>query len=147
MLLISSYNYGLVRKMWYYYQYVITIIYILFSLCCFGLFNCVPSFPRVTMILCWKWRIIMCDSVLSWTRSKQMSLTCRMYLCITCVNKLSTYLCWELDSENNHEREYESRILVHLLVSSVNALWIFRFRINAGNDFVRVYCFIDAALT
>ena len=57
----------------------------------FGLFNCVPSVPRVTMILCWKGRIVMCDSALSLTRSKQMSLTCRMYSCITCVNKLSIY--------------------------------------------------------
>ena len=48
VLLISSYDFGLVRMVWYYYQYVITIIHILFSLCCFGLFNCVPSVPRVT---------------------------------------------------------------------------------------------------
>ena len=54
VLLISSNIYGLVRKMWYYYQYVITIIYILFCLCCLGLFNCFPSVPRVTMIVYWK---------------------------------------------------------------------------------------------
>ena len=61
-------------------------------LCCFGLFNCVPSVPRVTVILCWKGRIVMCDSALRLTRSKQMSLTCRMYSCSLCVNKLSIYL-------------------------------------------------------
>ena len=76
---ISSYDNGLVRQMWYYNQYVITIAYIMLSLCWFGLFNRVPSVPRVTMILYWKWRIVMRDTALRLTRSKQMSLTCRMY--------------------------------------------------------------------
>ena len=84
---MSSYNYGLVRKMWcYYYQYVIIIIHVLFSWCCFDFLNCVSDVPRITIILCWKARTVMCDSTLGLTRSKHMSLSCIMYSYVTCVN-------------------------------------------------------------